>query len=245
MSGGIVYRRALQLLEELQLAGTADREVLASLDAAKDLPLLQLLYEAGHEARLAREDLHLRAAGCFLSFAAGNLADDLIDGDCDYLEDALRLGPSTQFLLQNAAYRCWLSSSSPKEAVQRCADHLARAAGPNHLEVRTERWTAALFQQVGEGIAGRQWAAYLEVLWGGTVLEDRAARVGLGLGVVAHLAEDVRSGDPRWTTLSDEDKEGVTSWARDLARGLKRERLRTVDHVLRASSLVLGQAFTP
>lgn len=245
MSGGIVYRTSLRVLEELELAGSADREVLAALEAAQDAPLLQLLYEAGHEAGLERDDLHLRAAGCFLSFAAGNLADDLIDGDCDYLDDAIRLGPSTQFLLQNAAYRCWLSSSSPKEAVQRCADHLARAAGPNHLEVRTQQWTAALFQHVGEAIAGRQWAAYLEVLWGGTVLEDRAARVGFGIGVVGHLAEDIRSGDARWTSMSDDDKAAVRTWALSRAAALKREGLVTVDHVLRASALVLGDEVAP
>jgi hypothetical protein len=232
-------------MDALQLAGTADREVLAALEAAKKLPLLQLLYEAGHEAALERDDLHVRAAGCFLSFAAGNLADDLIDGDCDYLDDPIRLGPSTQFLLQNAAYRCWLSSSAPQQAVWRAADHLARAAGPNHLEVRTERWTAALFRHVGEAIAGRQWAAYLEVLWGGTALEEQAERAGMGIGVVAHLAEDIRSEDPRWTTLSDDDKDEVRRWALDVAAELKPRGLATVGYVLRASSLVLGEELLP
>lgn len=245
MSGGIVYRQALRHIAALQLEGTADGEVLAALEAAREPPLLQLLYEAGHEAGLEREDLLLRAAGCFLNFAAGNLADDLIDGDCDYLEDPIRLGPSTQFLLQNAAYRCWLSSSAPKAAVWRAADHLARAAGPNHLEVRTERWTAALFRHVGEAIAGRQWAAYLALLWGGTALEDKAERAGLGIGVVAHLAEDIRSEDPRWTTLSDDDKDEVRRWALDVAAQLKPDGLVTVSHVLRASASVLGEELAP
>ncbi len=245
MSGGIIYRTALQLMEQQQLATGAEREVLAALEAAKKLALLQLLYEAGHEARLGRDELHLRAAGCFLNFAAGNLADDLIDGDCDYLDDPIRVGPSTQFLLQNAAYRCWLSSSSPPGALLRCADHLTRAAGPNHVEVRTERWTAALFRHVGEAIVGRQWAAYLEVLWGGSALEAKAGRVGLGIGVVAHVADDIRSADPRWTSLSDDDKASVKAWALELANGLKADRLVTADHVLRASAVVLGEAFAP
>ena len=245
MSGGVVYRRALGLVDELGLEGVADREALAALVAAHEPPLLQLLYEAGHEAGLEREDLLARGAGCFLSFAAGNLADDIIDGDCDYLEDAIRFGPSTQFLLQNAAYRCWLSSSAPKEALRRAADELARAAAPNHLEVRAEGFTAALFRQVGEGIVGRQWAAYLEVLWGGTRLDDVAARVGMGIGVIAHLADDVRGEDRRWTTLPDDDKAAVRRWALELAKGIKPLGLVTVGHVLRASAAVLGDDFAP
>lgn len=245
MSGGVIYRRALQVVDDLEVTGTADREAVAALEAARQDALLQLLYEAGHEAGLAREDLLERAVGCFLSYAAGNLADDLIDGECDYLEDPIRLGPSTQFLLQHASQLAWLRSKAPREALARAADQLARAAGPNHVEVRTTRWTADVFRLVGEAISGRQWAAYLEVLWGGTALEGRAGRVGVAMGAVGHLAEDVRSEDVRWTSLPPEEKEAVRRWALSLVAALREERLAIVDYTLRGAELVLGEGFGP
>lgn len=245
MSGGVVYRRAVAAVEGVSLDGVADRELFAALEAAHKGPLLQLLYEAAHEAELARDDLLDRAAGCYLSYAAGNLADDLIDGDCDYLDDAIRLGPSTQFLLQNAAYRTWLCSDAPRDALRRCAEELARAAGPNHLEVKTERWTAERFQYVGEAITGRQWGAYLEVLWGGTPLAARASAVGVAMGSLGHLVEDVRTEDARWTTLTEADQVTLRAWALDVKTALAREPLRFLAPLLRGAAAVLGEEFAP
>ena len=69
---------------------------------------------------------------------------------------------------------------------------LAQGAGPQGLEVRTLEWTAPVFRQVAEGLAGQQWAAYLRLLWAGTPLAERSG-AGHGLGIAAHVAEDIRS----------------------------------------------------
>src|SRR5690606_4445555 len=84
---------------------------------------------------------------------------------------------------------------------------------PQALEVRTRSWTQALYREVAEGIAGRQWAAWFTALYDGTPGEAHAARRGLSLGIAAHTAEDLRSGDLRFYTLSEGARAEVCAWA--------------------------------
>ncbi len=234
MSGGALYQEALRTLRRLALPEVSERDVLAALEAAQPGPLA-LFYEAGAEAGLPREALLTRGAGLFLSFCAGNLADDLIDGECTYHDAPLRVGPCVQFILQNLAFAtlCGARARLPGPVLEEAFRTLAVAAGPQALEVRARAWTAPLFRQVAEGIAGQQWAAYLRVLWAGTVLEPRAAAAGRALGVAAHVAEDIRSRDARFTRMPEEDRHDVVSWARAAVQDLRRQDLRCLDAALR------------
>ncbi|MCP3065674.1 hypothetical protein LXT21_43595 [Myxococcus sp. K38C18041901] len=242
MSGGALYQEALRVLRRLELPDASERDVLAALEAAQPGPL-PLFYEAGAEAGLERSVLTARGVGLFLSFCAGNLADDLIDGDCTYYDAPLRVGPCAQFLLQNLA---WATLAEPHAGVplnvlEDGARMLALAAGPQALEVRAHEWTAPLFRRVAEGIAGRQWAAYLRVLWAGTRLEERAVQVGLALGVAAHVAEDIRSRDTRFTSMPVEDRLTVVTWARHAAESLRAQDLRCLDAALRRIEPILPE----
>src|SRR5690349_2356474 len=105
MSAGSLFQQALRTLGRLELPESAQRDVLGALEAARKKGPLALLYEAGAEAGLARDELFHRALAIFFAFCAGSLADDLIDGDCDYLETPIRVGPSAQYLLQNLSFR--------------------------------------------------------------------------------------------------------------------------------------------
>ncbi|MGZ3457403.1 MAG: hypothetical protein ACXU86_02740, partial [Archangium sp.] len=95
------------------------------------------------------------------------------------------------------------------------------------------------FKQVAEGIAGQQWALYLRVLWEGTALAPRASQVGHPLGVAAHVAEDLRSGDVRFHGMPEEDRHEVLSWARSAAEAVRQEGLPCLDAVLRTVEPVL------
>lgn len=242
MSGGALYQESLRVLRRLELPEESERDVLAALEAAQPGPL-SLFYESGAEAGLERTVLTARGVGLFLSFCAGNLADDLIDGDCACYDEPVRVGPYVQFLLQNLA---WSTLAEPRAkvpplALEEGARLLAQAAGPQALEVRTREWTSPMFRRVAEGIAGKQWAGYLRVLWAGTWLEERAVPVGLALGIAAHISEDIRSKDARFTSMSPADRVAVVAWGRRATESLRGQDLRCLDAALRRIEPILPE----
>jgi hypothetical protein len=239
MSGGAIYQEALRLLRRQDLPEVAEQDVMAALEAAQPGPL-GLLYAAGVEAGLGREAVLARGTGIFLSFAAGNLADDLCDGECDYYAEPARVGPYVQYLLQNLAWATLARAQVPGPVLAKTALGLARAAGPQALEVRAREWTAPLFQQVAEGLAGQQWAAYLRLLWDGTRLEEQSA-AGRGLGIAAHVAEDIRSRDARFFSMPEADQREVVRWARAAVAGVRLQGLRCLDAALRRIDPILPE----
>jgi len=205
MSGGAVYQQCLRRVSALELDDVAARDVLRALEAAHDDALLTLLYESAAEASLSREHLFARACGVFFSCAAGNLADDLVDDDCDWFDPPFdtrptRVGPAVQYLLQHLS-TATLAESLSSSSLRAVALELVRATGPHQVEVRTERFDAETYLHIGEAISGRQWAAHFRALWCETALEDDAARVGRALGFAAHVAHDARDGDRRFFSL--------------------------------------------
>lgn len=239
MSGGAIYQESLRVLRKLALPEPAERDVMAALEAAHPGPLA-LLYEAGVEAGLPRETLLIRGSGLFLSFAAGSLADDLCDGDCTYYARPFQVGPYVQFLLQNLAWATLARAEVPGNVLAEAALTLAKAAGPQALEVRTLEWTAPVFRQVAEGLAGQQWAAYLRLLWAGTPLAERSV-AGHFLGIAAHVAEDIRSKDRRFFSMPEADQREVVRWARSGMEGVRRQGLRCLDAALRRIDPILPE----
>ncbi|HLT29947.1 MAG TPA: methyltransferase domain-containing protein [Myxococcaceae bacterium] len=219
MIGGALYREALRALQRLQLPEAATRDVTLALEAALPGPI-PVLWSAGQEAGLSPEALLARGSGLFIAFAAGNLADDLCDGDCTLWPDPERHAPYVQYLLQNLALSELVRGGLGAGALGRMGQELARGAGPQALEVRTREWTPALYREVAEGIAGRQWAAYFTALYDGTGQETTAAQRGLALGIAAHTAEDRSSGDLRFYTLSSEGRADICAWAAAYAERL-------------------------
>jgi hypothetical protein len=238
MSGGAIYQEVLRLLRRHELPEQAERDVLVALEAGQPGPLA-LLYEAGAEAGLGREARLLRGAGIFLSFCAGNLADDVIDGDCTYYAEPTRVAPYVQFTLQNLAWATLARAELSAEVLAEAAAALVRAAGPQALEVRTREWRAPVYWQVAEGIAGQQWAAYLKLLWAGTAFAGHAAAVGRGLGVAAHVAEDIRTKDPRFFLMPVAEQREVLRQARAAADEVRRRGLRCLEAALRRIDPIL------
>jgi hypothetical protein len=85
VSSGRVFQEALRVLLETPLPGVARDDVLAVLEANRS-DLLQLFFDAAREAGVERDAALRRSAAVFFWYASGQLADDLADGDCEYLE---------------------------------------------------------------------------------------------------------------------------------------------------------------
>lgn len=241
MSGGAVFQEVLRIVQHLQPDDVAGRDLLAALEAPRPGPL-PLLYDAGFEAGLSRSVLLRRSAALYFSFCAGNLADDLVDDECGWLEDPVRTGPPVQFMLQNLFIHAAASEQAALDSttLHDTAAELVRAAFPQQTESRAEMWTAGLYRTVGEGIVGRQWAAYLRLLWAGTPLSDSAPEVGLRLGIAAHVAEDIRSFSPRFVGLRPEHQHEVVAWAEEQSAHLSPLGLRCLASPLEVVKLQLA-----
>jgi hypothetical protein len=242
VSGGVIFQESLRALAVRGLHATAERDVVRALEAAREGGPLDLLYDCGAEAGLERATLLGRGAAIFFSFAAGNLADDLADGDCHYLDEPARTGPCVQFILQNLFFATAARADVRPERLEEVTASLARAGGPQLLEVRTHAWTADLARTVGESIAGLQYAAYLRLLWADTPLEERAMRVGMALGVAGHVAKDLLTHDPRIASLPPAQASALVDWAREQTDALRKEQLACLGPMLRYIDPILERA---
>jgi hypothetical protein len=240
MSAGAVFQAALRTINKLHLPADAQRDVVTALEAGR--PSLAMLYGLGYDAGLEHEPLMARSSGVYLGFCAGNLADDLVDGDCTYLTPPFRLGPGLQYLLQNASVMALVEAGIPAERLGAAARDLVSAAAEHQCEVRTTGWTAEIYRRIGLGIAGRQWAGYLKILWHATPLEPLAEPLGLGLGQVGHIAEDIRSGDPRFCTMPPEDQRTVVAWALDALPRMRAHGLASVEAMAHTVEPILRRA---
>lgn len=122
-----MLRRGFACLASLGLDLDVQRLVAKALTVAAPGPS-RVLVDAGLEAGLDADASLTRASTAFLNFAAFNLADDLSDGDCDYLPPA---EATAVLLILNALFfssahcancdcrrppsnRSWTSSSGPR-----------------------------------------------------------------------------------------------------------------------------------
>lgn len=219
-----LFQEALRVVRELDLPDPVRPHLVAILEAHRPGPLT-FLYMAGRDARLPESEILVRATGIFFIFCAGQLADDLIDDECTYLDRPWKLGPCLQFILHHLAGACLARASISKEVMEEANLQLAIAAGAQPLEFFADRFDFDLFRRIGEGIAGREWVGYLTILWAGTHLASRAARVGAPLGAAAYVALDVQSDDARFTSMSSDDQRQAIAWALASVETLRAEGL--------------------
>jgi hypothetical protein len=81
---------------------------------------------------------------------------------------------------------------------------------------------------------------YLRLLWAGTRLAERSA-AGHGLGIAAHVAEDIRSKDPRFFSMPEADQREVVRWARAEMNSVRRQGLRCLDAAIRRIDPILPE----
>src|SRR5215204_6471244 len=111
-----IFVEALSILSRQHLPEVSQEDLLEALKAGRPGPLA-FLYEAGAEVSLPHQQLVSRAAAIYFFFCAGNLSDDLSDGDCTYLTEPSRLGPCTQLTLQNLFFQTLLEAGLPSQTL--------------------------------------------------------------------------------------------------------------------------------
>ncbi len=175
--------------------------------------LLDFAYGLSVEAGVPPAIAEARCVAVFYSASAVNLADDLADGDCDYLAEPYRSGPATQYLLQSLFFQKVCELGLPVEVIFAVTRDFEQVAALQHVELVTDTWTFDVARRVAEGITGRQIAAYLRISLFGTDLARHAEQIGVDVGLATHVALDAESRDPRFTSLDDTDREQLRQLA--------------------------------
>lgn len=211
MSGAMIFQETLRILRSLKLPEAAEMDVLCALKVAQRSGPLDLAYWATQEAGLGRQESIWRATAVFLNFTAANLADDLSDGDCSYLEPSKV--PGVQAILQVMVFHCLLQSSLTLKTFKKITQDLLEMGAGQQIEVSTGKWTLERARTVAETIAGRQYAAYFQILWGETELAANARDWGQRLGNASHVSIDLQTHDERLLSLPKDDIRTFLNWA--------------------------------
>jgi hypothetical protein len=240
VAAAAVLRKSLGRIASLRLDIEVDRLVVTALKAASPGPT-EMLFNAGCEAGLDRDRALARASIAFMNFATFNLADDLSDGDCHYLPRDQ--APAILLILNNVVFAGLRDLELPRPVEAEILADLISAEHAQVLEIATTTWSARRLWSVTDGIAGRQWSAYLRLVWAGTRLEGLADEIAHQLGRVVLLAGDIESGDARYASLPSDDRRAVASEALANLHGLEARSLAFAGQQLAACRTVLVEEF--
>jgi hypothetical protein len=206
------------------LSDAARADLVAVMDRL-DPQFFQLMDSLAREIGLDHAQAVLRRDAIVFEFGAIQLADDLADDDCAYLQQATRRGPGAQWLLQHLFYACMLQSTCSTSDLSQSVQDLIQVGAAQQLEVRRNAWDLESSTAAALGLNGLQFAAYFRLLASGTRWSDRLPQIGRDFGFALHVVSDIRSGDRRWTTLSQPEQQQLATDAAEAAQSVARAEL--------------------
>ncbi len=212
MNGAVIFQEAMRDLMRHELPDVTRRDVVAGLEAGRTV--LPPIYAAVIETELAREEQLMRALAVYYSACAGNVADDVADGDCDYFEPGVPVATTVQYLLHTMSFEAALRTSVPREALLDASRELVQAAAWEPIELRTKVFDRDTYLNVARAMGGRQWRAHLRVLWAGTPLDDQVGLVADAVALASFVALDLAGSDRRLMTLPAVERQEIISFAR-------------------------------
>ena len=240
-SAGPVFLRADEIVHAQGLPPEAVDDITRVL-LENRIGTVALLFDIALAAGLSREVAIERCAALFFYIGALQVADDLADHECDYLELPEGSGTVSQIVLQNLFFLTLARSGVPNEVLIEAAEHLVRGAGPQHFEIRTQQWTLEKTRAVARGMGAEHFIAYLKLLLSGTPHVERAEWLGHRIGLLVHYYSDTLHRDDRLWTLPLAHRAAVLNEALEAAVELKAESwlpvltlVRTVEPPLRAA----------
>jgi len=176
----------------------------------------QLFYDGARYVGFDHDSACRRAAPAALQNLVIHLADDLADGDCDYMahEQAITAVYTLHQLIAGM-----LSALDPQS---RSEVHilLAQVGIAQHQELSTHQWTSELSRQAARGLNGDQFRAYFCMLAAGTSFRDELMTLGHDYGVLNHFANDIHTGDKRFYMLPNAEQEVLKSMCLNLSESM-------------------------
>lgn len=165
------------------------------------------LYESmGEEAKMAPQEVIQRGTALYYWFCTLNLVDDMMDGDCDYLDPKEQ--PLAILALTNLVDHVLSHSSvSPAARIEATRAMGSCISGQYQESLRGVR-SLLEYKEVGHAIAGLQFKAYFHLFLDGTSFDFNPPNAALLYGNAAHVLADLSKKDPRLLQLPD-PKEAV------------------------------------
>lgn len=224
----LIHRHALEALRSHGVTGVAAVDARLALERVSDESQRLFIWAAEDGGIQGLPGLS-RLASIWLASAAVNLADDMADGECGYLEG--RVAPGVVFLLLAASGAVAAEGRVSMQALRSFHSCLARASAGQSREVRIQRWTAEVYREVAEQIGGEQFAAYFRLIWDGTSLTNEAEAIGRSIGCLGVVFTDITSSDRRYHSLSETDRAEIHAWCEQLRAALRGTELRCATKV--------------
>ena len=215
MSGSLVKRRAIQFVRYQYQQIEPGTQLLASIIESVDDAILQLVYDA---AFYAHQDLELaleRTIPITYHSCLIHLADDIADGDCDYIDNPISQGVTAVYTLLHLFNR---SLAQCKIQDTKIFDALIDVGLWQHKEIATQTWDLESAKEVAVGINARQFEAYFRIVSSGTQHEKELANAGYAYAVAAHLSNDINSEDNRFYDIPNEERNKLIDWALELSK---------------------------
>lgn len=167
------------------------------------------LWEAlGPEIGLAGEEFLRRGVALYYWFCTLNLVDDIMDGDCDYVTP--REQPLAVLAMCNEMERALARTTIRKSALVDSATRMGWCISGQSSEANG-CGSMNEYIEIGDRIAGDQFAVYFGLFADGTTFEKDAGECGRMYGRAAHVLKDFRDKDSR--LLECGDVPGVVAWA--------------------------------
>jgi len=219
MSARYVLNKTIRFVTAFLDESPAQSDVESTLRAVDDKFAL-FYYALAVDAGLSVDRAAARASAVLLQFASVQLADDLADGDCDYLKSPSRTGAGTQWLLQHLYNLAAIDLGVGVTVVAEASRDFVCAGAAQQVEIRTTAWDLSTARAMAVGLNARQHRAYFRLVLAQTPAEPAAAALGYDFGFALHVSGDRIKGDERWARLDASARQPLLAEARFAAARL-------------------------
>ena len=209
MSAEATVQKAIQLLNQygdIDPGASIIEKILRNTDKATT----QLIFDAAYHAHGDLQKALASSVPVFFHTALVHLADDIADGDCDYIENPVAHGVTALCTLMQLFNS---SMSSAHIYSKHIFDALIDVGMWQHKEIATTRWTIDTAKNAAVGLNGRQFEAYFCIAGFKTQHESTLAKAGYAFGIAGHFMNDIFSHDPRLYDLPQADRNKLIRWA--------------------------------
>jgi len=228
-----------QFLAKLPLGDAALQDLSLVIQQA-DSDILKLMYELSTYAGLTHDEACSRVLPILLQHCAIHLTEDLANGNCDYLPQAISQGSTALFTLQQLFNLSLQKCGFRNKARLKYYKLLALVGAARHAELKTPKWDLDNAIFAAKGLNGYQFEAYFSIASSNTESHDALQLLGHDFGIINHVANDIMNDNVRYTDLSEQEKAALRAWtlahAKNIAEAnipLLTDRLPTLLHHFR------------